>query len=95
MIGRDVIDLDCWVYMKVSELENGNNWNKRQGQGISYGGIHHLFLKESSSHEVGREQKQLIIFRIFFKSSQRWGKKTFVLENSAAGVAQEGERYML
>jgi hypothetical protein len=40
--------------MKMSKLENDNNWNKRQGQHINYGD-HHLSLKESSSHEVGRE----------------------------------------
>jgi hypothetical protein len=43
--------------MKVSKLENGSSWNKRQGQDISYEGIHHLSLIESLSHEVGREQK--------------------------------------
>jgi len=52
-------------------------------------------LKESSSlNEVGREQKQLFL-ECFSKAAKDVGRRHLFLENSAAGVAQEGERYML
>jgi hypothetical protein len=44
-------------------------------------GDHHLSLKESSSHEVGKEQKQLSYF--FSKATKDVGRRYLFLENSA------------
>jgi hypothetical protein len=51
-------------------------------------------LKESSSHEVGREQKQLSS-EFFSKIAKDVGRRHLFLKNSAVGVAQKGKRYML
>jgi hypothetical protein len=62
--------------MKMSKLENGNNWNKRQGQHINYGGSSFVFERIIKSR--GWEGVEAIVSRIFFKSNQRCGKKVFV-----------------
>jgi hypothetical protein len=51
-------------------------------------------LKESSSHEVGREQKQLSL-ECFSKTTKDVGRRHLFLQNFATRVGQEGERYML
>jgi hypothetical protein len=51
-------------------------------------------LKESSSHEVGREQKQLFL-ECFKKTAKDVGRRHLFLEISTAGVTLEGKRYMI
>ncbi len=62
--------------MKMSKLENGNNWNKRQGQHTNYGGSSFVFERIIKSR--GWEGVEAIVSIIFFKSNQRCGKKVFV-----------------
>jgi len=44
-------------------------------------GDHHLSLKEPSSHEVGKEQKQLSL-DFFSKATKDVGRRYLFLENS-------------
>jgi hypothetical protein len=63
--GKDVIDLDCWDYMKVSELENGSRWSEKQGQDIKYGWCNICLWR---NHQFMRmEQNKSNFFWIFFQ----------------------------
>ncbi len=53
-----------------------------------------MSLKESLSHEVGREEKRLFL-EFVSKGAKEEGKRHLFIESSVAGVTQEGERYML